>query len=101
MAERQLLKETLASIDSTQLTPRSIRAFILRYQLVRLLAQRLGVNDKDFPVAKVLDALARRFCDPAATLDGLRVEIQESIEMVSGDSPDDAPVPSTSPKSQV
>jgi hypothetical protein len=40
--ERQLLTQAVTNIDPDQITPRSYRSFVLRYQLIRLILHRLN-----------------------------------------------------------
>lgn len=80
--ERAGLKNVLAKVDPSELTPRSVRAFILRYQLIRLILCELG---RDFAPSEVLHALAARlFFDPTIQLIPLAPSIESAVEMVSG-----------------
>lgn len=52
--EREILKGALTQISSLRLTPRSIRSFIIRYQLARLLLRHLN---QPFSGAELIQAL--------------------------------------------
>jgi hypothetical protein len=81
--ERTLLKETLEELNAFELTPRSIRAFVLRYQLVRLLLQKVKPRPKP---NQVITALAARLF-PGSEVDSKNIspQIQAAIAMVAAE----------------
>jgi len=78
--EREVLTRTLERLEFADITPRSMRAFVLRYQLVRLVLQQLR---KAFEPSDVVPALAAKLfpgsMEPAELKDPI---VQNAIEMV-------------------
>jgi len=80
--ERLLLAQTVNDIPLSQITPRSYRSFVLRYQLARLLLYRLG---RRFHPKAVIDYLAVRIFKPDAVPGGaLSTEVQMVVDSVVG-----------------
>jgi hypothetical protein len=80
--ERDLLKKALVAVESSQLTPRSVRAFVLRYQLVRLVLRHVK---QEFTPSEILEVLVSRwFPSPKVEAKALSPIVLGAIEMVTG-----------------
>jgi len=80
--ERDLLKKALVAVESAQLTPRSVRAFVLRYQLVRLVLRHVK---QEFTPSEILEVLVSRwFPSPKVKTRALSPVVLGAIEMVTG-----------------
>jgi hypothetical protein len=81
-AERAVLKSILAKLAPAVATPRSIRAFVIRYQLVRLLLRHL---EQEANPADVIPSLAARLFPKAGVeLPKLDSMVQSAIDAVAG-----------------
>jgi hypothetical protein len=74
--ERRLMKEELAKLEPSELTPRSLRAFVIRYQLVRLILRHLNLR-VDEPSSVITGLAALLFSEsniqtPPLSLKGAR-----------------------------
>jgi hypothetical protein len=80
--EREEIKNVLSQIHPSELTPRSIRSFVIRYQLLRLLLRQL--NHKPHPQGTI-SGLAKRL-HPEADLPAVKLPVitLSAIKAVAG-----------------
>lgn len=81
-AEREGLKKALSGLDPAGLTPRAVRAFIVRYQLVRLLLRHL--KHAVVPTEVIPALAAQLFSKPDPALPELPSQVRAAIEAVAG-----------------
>jgi KAP family P-loop domain len=80
--ERPLLKEILAKLNPEEITPRGLRAFTLRYQLIRLVLHQLNRKPDPF---EVMSGLAHHlYPTPGQPEPQLSPMVKTVIEMVAG-----------------
>ncbi len=81
LEEQRLLVEALAEIDVSNITPRSYRAFVLRYQLVRLILQGFKTV---FQPSGVISEIAGRLFVPKGgrSLSALSPEVLTAVNSV-------------------